>query len=149
VLGTPFVATWVPAVGPAGWLADLDHDGRPDLFVGDRVLWNTHTLLTAKCAQPGAWPLQLSTRRTGAPVVLASLVVGVAETMLPLPGIGMLFVDPQQAFVLDLPISGGRGSRTVTLPIAAALVGVPLRAQALVFDGARFELSNTVRDLWQ
>ena len=149
VLGAPFVATWVPDVGPAGWLADLDHDGRPDLFVGDRVLWNTHTLLTAKSSRPGAWPLQLSTRRTGAPVVQASLVVGVAETMLALPGIGTLFVDPAQAFVLDLPISGGRGSRTVTLPIAAALVGVPLRAQALVFDGARFELSNTVRDLWQ
>lgn len=134
-------------VGPAGALADLNHDDRPDLFLGDKVWWNRHTLLSAGGpAFPGNWRITLETKRSVLPVVFATVALGHAETMLPLPGIGTVYVDPTNMVLVDLPLVTGTGSLDVPIPASPAVIGTNLRAQALTFDLGQLHLSNVVRD---
>jgi hypothetical protein len=147
LLGGGGGATFTMNVGPAGWLADLNHDSLPDLFLGDRVLWNRHTLLSATGpVLPGSWLVSLETQRSGPPVLLAALLVGTAETMVSVPGIGTLFVDPSNLAVLDVPMVAGVGNLDVALPVVPAMSGLRLWAQAVAFDGVSLRFSNVLRD---
>lgn len=134
-------------VGPAGALADLNHDDRLDLFLGDRVLWNRHTLLwAAGPAVPGTWSVTLETRRSGQPVWLAALMLSDAEIMVTLPGIGTVFVDPTNVAVINMPMAAGACTLGLSIPNSPAVIGVPLRGQAIALDAVGMQLSNVVRD---
>jgi hypothetical protein len=139
--------TMVPDIGPGGLLVDLDYDGRLDLFAGNRVLWNSRALLWATGpAIFGSWPLRFHMRQPAGAYVPGVLLLSSSETVSEVPGVGTLYVDPAGVVAVDLPVVLGAGAFDVPIPSSAAVVGLPLRAQAVVWNGNRFEVSNLVRD---
>lgn len=143
------IFTLFTGIGPPGALVDANHDGKADLFAGDRLLFNLHTFLRAPqmARLNSVWTIELETWRTNAMAQLAWLAIGFREQYQVCPSIGVLFVDPLFADVVVTPMTAGQASHSVTIPANASILGVQLSAQGLAVDGVRLQLSNLVRDL--
>ena len=129
---------------PDAVAADLDRDGDLELILPDggyssrapcrtRYYSNTTRHIHAPEPPQRGTPWQLIVQgRLGSRVVVA-VSTGVATT--PLPPWGTLWVDPNHTIVWPafLPIGPSRARRVaIPIPQLAALLGVPLHAQALI-----------------
>jgi hypothetical protein len=134
--------TAVPlAPAPAGVLqqavGDFDGDGDRDVLVHGAVLEN----------RAGGTSYTLRVGGRALPNALALPWLG-ARAQVPLPGLGTLGVDPTTAVPLTpVALVGEMAATTFAIPANAALAGMPVALQAVLFDGVRLHLTPVEHEI--
>jgi hypothetical protein len=115
--------------------ADLDGDGDLDAIVANygtpRIWWNRRHHLSWRELPRAGWPLTLDLE--GAAHDPFALAVAFASTQMPIPGLGVLRLDPSSLVVMATGALDAAGDAAFQAPVPAlpALVGLTLHWQAL------------------
>ena len=149
----PTLSTWWSS-RPTVVFADIDDDGDPDLFWGDRLLVNhARHIDTPLGAREGHnYQLELYARGVSPGAVAVFPFVSFGAASLPIPPLGTLRIDAAAAFALPpalVPQPSGLASRSIFIPPNSGLVGITIHAQALWVQGTTLRLTNATADVIQ
>ena len=149
----PTLSTWWSSRSTVVF-ADIDDDGDPDLFWGDRLLVNhARHIDTPSGAREGHnYQLDLYARGVSPGAVTVFPFVSFGAANLPAPPLGTLRIDAGAAFALPtalIPQPAGIASVNVFIPPNSGLVGTTLHAQALWVQGTELRLTNATADVIQ